>query len=181
MTSKALDRTLAEARGARLVTQSGTELSLRPVTVDDGVRIAALFEDLGPDGLRFRFLSGMAHMTFDHVMQLIEVDHRHTEHLLAFAAEDRERPVASLLIAADPAMESGDVAVAVRQAWRGRGAGYALLRHAVELARERGLRVLRSVESRVNHDAVEVERALGFTVRAFEGEPALVVVEKTLA
>lgn len=42
-------------------------------------------------------------------------------------------------------------------------------------------RRLRCIESSAHHEALEVERALGFHVRAAEGEPGLMVVEADLA
>ncbi len=179
LTGAPLDRTLSEDLGVRVQTRTGIELALRPVRVDDGLAVAALFDNLGPEGLLFRFLSGMTHMNADRVAELIEVDHRHVEHLLAFAA-DRTAPVASLMIAADAAMDNAEVAIAVAQDWRGKGIGYALLHHAVELARERGIRVLRAVESRASHDAIEVERTLGFVGRPYPEDPTLIVLEARL-
>ena len=37
------------------------------------------------------------------------------------------------------------------------------------------------IESSAHHEALKVERALGFRVRAAEGEPGLMVVEADLA
>jgi len=177
--STMLDRTLAETAGLTVPTRSGGDLTLRPVRPDDGALVADLFDRLGPDGLRFRFLTGMQHPRPSQVASLIEVDHRHKEHLLAFAGDPRSA-VASLLIAADPEMEGGEVAIAVAEDWRGKGLGHALLKHATDLARERGLTTIRSVESRACHDAIEVERTLGFTARSYDGDATLVVLEMKL-
>ena len=85
------------------------------------------------------------------------------------------------LVIADPGMDAAEVAIAVASNWKGHGIGWALLRHASDLAFIRGVKKLRSVESRANHDALEVERTLGFRARQMEGEPDLLLVEADLA
>ena len=179
MTSQSLDSTLSEAQGLTLVTRDGLVLKLRPVSSADAQAVSVFFDSLTPDDMRFRFLSAGKHLLTEQLVAMVEVDHRHREHLLAYDATS-SRLVASLMIVADEQMEVAEVAIAVCQAYKSRGIGWTLLRHATELARERGVRRLRSIESRANHKAIEVERALGFTTRDYDGDPAQVLVEAEL-
>lgn len=179
MTSHSLDTTLSEAAGVTLATRSGLVLKLRPVSTADAGIIAGLFGRLSPADLRFRFLSGQSHVSHDQLAMMIAVDHRHTEHLLAFDSESGEL-VGSLMLVADEHMETAEVAIAVAPEFKGRGIGWTLLKHAADLARERGVRHLRSIESRANHQAIEVERALGFHASDYDGDATLVLVEAEL-
>lgn len=179
MTSRSLDTTLSEAGGVMLTTRDGLVLKLRPVSTDDTSIVAALFDGLSPEDMRFRFLSAQRHVSAGQLAALVGVDHRHSEHLLAFDTATSQL-VASLMIVADEHLEAAEVAIAVSPACKGHGIGWTLLRHAADLARERGVRWLRSIESRANHQAIEVERALGFSTRAYEGDATLVVVEAEL-
>jgi acetyltransferase len=180
VTSQSLDLSLSEAEGVTLKTRDGHGLRLRPVTPDDTAAVAAFFDGLTPEDMRFRFLSGRRQLSPDQLAAMVGVDHRHSEHLLAFD-DATSRLVASLMIVADPHMEAAEVAIAVSPQFKGCGIGWALLKHAAELARERGLRRLRSIESRANHQAIEVERALGFKTCAYDGDATLVLVEAELA
>lgn len=180
MTSSSLDPTLADQSGITLSTRSGTTLRLRPVTMDDGPLVADLFARLSPENLRFRFLDSRPQPTPGDIAAMIGVDHRHTEHVLAFD-EGTGQVVASMMLVADERMESAEVAIAVADDARGRGIGWSLLKHAADLARARGIKLLRSVESSANHDALEVEHALGFSARVYDGEPGMVIVEADLA
>lgn len=180
MSLNALDATLAEQPGRIVKTRSGMELRLRPVAPEDVLLLAGLFDRISPDHMRFRFLDTHALPDVGQVIAMAEVDHRHTEHLLAFDQASGQL-VASVMLVADDRMEAAEVAIAVAEAQRGRGVGYALLNHALQLARERGIRWLRSIESRNHHDALEVEQTLGFRCRAVDGEPSLVMVEADLA
>lgn len=179
MTSHSLDTTLSEAAGVTLATRDGLVLRLRPVSTADTGAVAALFARLSPVDLRFRFLSGQSHVSDDQLAMMIAVDHRHSEHLLAFEGGSGEL-VASLMLVADEHMETAEVAIAVAPEFKGRGIGWTLLKHAAELARERGVRRLRSIESRANHQAIEVERALGFHAGDYDGDSTLVLVEAEL-
>lgn len=176
MTEKSLDLTLSEADGTSIVTRDGTELRLRPVTVDDAPLLDRFFDGLAPDDMRFRFLSAQPHLSSAQLAAMIDVDHRHREHLLAFES-NRNELVASVLIAADDKFEVAEVAIAIIPAYKGRGVGWSLLNHAVDLAKRRGVKRLRSIESRANRDAIEVERTLGFTSTVYEGDATLALLE----
>jgi acetyltransferase len=55
--------------------------------------------------------------------------------------------------------------------------GWSLLNHAVDLAKKRGVKRLRSIESRANREAIDVERTLGFTSSDYEGDATLALLE----
>jgi acetyltransferase len=179
MTGRALDPTLSEPGGFTFHTRSGLILKVRPVDTDDAPALAAFFERLSPEDMRFRFLSGREHLSAAQLAEMIDVDHRHNEHLLAFDTQT-DQLVASLQIAADEHMEVAEAAIAVARDFKGKGIGWALLKHAAELARERGIRRLCSIESRANHQAIEVERALGFRTSDYDGDATLTLVEAEL-
>mgnify|MGYP000276396968 CR=1 FL=1 len=173
------DPTLSEAIEAHLLTRGGIELRVRPVTENDADIVNRFFDNLTDDDMMFRFLSGQPHLSSAQLAAMIGVDHRHREHLLAFDVETGKL-VASLLIAADEAFVSAEVAIAVAPAYKTRGVGWTLLHHAVELARSRGLKTLRSIESRANRGAMEVERTLGFRASDYDGDATLALLELDL-
>lgn len=179
MTTHSLDLTLSEPGAITLATRSGLVIDLRPATLDDTAALAALFASISPEEMRFRFLDSRKRLSAEQVAELIPVDRRHNEHLLAFDVATG-RLVASLMIAADPHMDAAEAAIVVAPDSKGRGLGWTLLKHAAELARERGLHRLCSIESRDNFKALEVERALGFSTRDYNGDPTLVLVEAML-
>ena len=149
------------------------------VAESDADIVNHFFDGLTADDMQFRFLSGQSHLSSAQLAAMIGVDHRHREHLLAFDTATSEL-VASLLIAADEAFVTAEVAISVAPAYKTRGVGWTLLNHAVDLARARGLTTLRSIESRANHQAIELEREMGFTARPLDDDPGLVVLEARL-
>lgn len=179
MTSHALDPTLSEPGSHTLTTRDGLTVRLRPVTHDDTALLFELFSSLDPEDLRYRFLGGGNHISALQLAAMTEVDHRHCEHLLAFDTMT-SMLVASTLIATDYRMDCAEIAIVVHRDFKGRGLGWSLLMHAAELARARGVRRVRSIESRANYQAIEVEQAQGFTASPCQGDPGLVVLEARL-
>lgn len=177
--ANAPDRTLSDAGEIHLLTRNGVELRVRPVAESDTDIVKRFFDSLTPDDMMFRFLSGQSHLSSAQLAAMIEVDHRHREHLLAFDA-DTGSLAASLLIAADEAFVSAEVAIAVAPGYKTRGVGWTLLSHAVDLGRSRGLKTLRSIESRSNRGAMEVERTLGFHASDYDGDATLALLELDL-
>lgn len=179
MTSTCLQPTLAEPIGRYLRTRSGQCLRLRPASVSDGRLLAEFFAGLSSEDLRFRFLHARKRPAPAEIATLLNVDHRRSEHLLAFDTATGKL-AASLMILADESLKTAEVAIAVAEEFRARGVGWTLLKHAADLARERGLKRLSSVEDIANYDALAVEHALGFRSRALNSVPGLVLVEADL-
>lgn len=175
-----LDRTLAEDRGGYLRTRSGNCIRLRSVLPTDGPMLAEFLSHLSPDDFRFRFLDSRRLPTARDIAGLIEADHRRNEHVLAFDTATGHL-VGSLMLTADLVMDRAEVAIAVASDRKGLGIGWALLRHASDLAFIRGVKKLYSIESRSNHDALEVEQALGFNARPFGEDTDLLLLEASLA
>lgn len=174
------DRTLKQGDERDLCTRSGITLHLRSATLEDATHLQRLFSHLDENELGFRFLSGMDRFKPHQIVEMLAIDHRSAEHLLAFA-DQREEPVASLLIGSDCAMRLAEVAIVVDRDWHDKGIGSTLLRHAVALARERGFNAIRSIECVANTAALDVERAAGFVVRPYGSASGLMFAEARLA
>lgn len=174
------DRTLKQSDVPALRTRTGLTLHLRSATMEDALHLERLLSHLGENELGFRFLSGTSRLKPHQIVEMLAIDHRRAEHQLAFVDAKCE-PAASLLVGSDNAMELVEVAIIVDRDWHDRGIGSTLLRHAVGLARERGFKVIRSIESVANRAALHVERAAGFVVQPYGSASGLVFAEARLA
>ncbi|MCG2841389.1 GNAT family N-acetyltransferase [Sandaracinobacter sp. RS1-74] len=158
----------------RLVTRTGLEFEVRPATEADDALVKQLFRAVSPEDRRFRFLTAREELSDAQVEPITHVDHWRTESFLAFA--DGEA-VATGMLACDKAMETGEVAISIREDRKGRGIGWTLLEFIAGEARRRGVKKLISIESRDNHSAIELEREMGFKARPLADDPTLVVLE----
>ena len=84
------------------------------------------------------------------------------------------------MLACDDAMEIGEVAIAIRSDYKGKGISWDLLAHIAAYAKAKGLTTIQSIESRDNHAAIDMERQMGFVASPYPDDPVLVLVQRHL-
>lgn len=166
---------------ATLTTLGGLRLNIRPASPEDEATVRAFFAELGPDDLRFRFLSPMPRVCESLYETLLCVDHVRTEDYLVFVEEGGEdRMVASAMLSCDPGTMIAEVAISVHPAYRNKGIGWSLLDFIAREAGQRGMEVLQSIECPDNRGALDVEKDQGFEIGFYPGDPTLSLVSKRL-
>lgn len=165
--------------GRILTTRSGFHFWVRPIRAADEAALGEFFTHVADEDLRFRFLSAVPRVGHDLLAFLTDVDHDRTENFLAFEA-DGTTVIATAMLAADPGLERAEVALAVRADYKQRGISWTLLEHVARAARAKGIKKLESIESRDNHQAIELEREMGFAAAGYPGDSTLVLLEADL-
>lgn len=164
----------------QLTTRSGVRLNVRPAAPEDEALLTEFFGRVDPEDLRFRFLSAVKQPGHDLIAPLVRIDHTTTENFLAFG-EDGRTLLATAMIAADPALERAEVAIAIGAKSKRQGIGWTLLDYVARYAAARGIKVLESIEARDNREAIGLEQEMGFTATAYPGDATLVLLRKQLA
>lgn len=162
-----------------LTTRTGFRFHVRPARPEDEASLAEFFIHVTADDLRFRFLSSIKTVGHDRLAAMTRFDHRRTENFLAFA-DGNPAIIATAMLACDDALETGEVAIAIRSEDKHKGVSWELLGHLTGYAEAKGLKTLESVESRENHAAIELEEELGFTTQSYPGDSSLVLVRRQL-
>jgi N-acetylglutamate synthase-like GNAT family acetyltransferase len=162
-----------------LSTRTGFQFCVRPARPNDEAIVAEFFTHVTHEDLRFRFLSGLNVVPPQQITALTHVDHRQTENFLAFTA-DGATMIATAMLACDDAFEHGEVALAIRGDQKHKGVSWEMLAHVARHAEALGVHTLESIESRDNRAAIELERNMGFTTRAYPGDATLLLVSRTL-
>ena len=160
-----------------LVTRSGIGLHVRPACPEDEPLLATFFAHVTPRDLRFRFLCGIREVSHERLVAMTQVDHRLTESFLALVDGGKTVAGAAMLVC-DAAMDTAEVAISVREGYKHQGVAWELLRHIARCAEAKGIRVLESIESRENHEAIELEREQGFIVGPYPDDATLVLIRK---
>ena len=161
-----------------LTTRSCFVFTVRQAAATDEFALKEFFTHVANDDLRFRFLSGQRTVSPDQLAMMLRND-RQTANFLAFATDGTL--IATAMLTCDAGLTRGEVAIAIRADYKGRGVGWELLEHVAHYAEASGIATLESVESRENHAAIELEREMGFTVTSCPGDATLVVVQRQLA
>ena len=162
-----------------ITTRTGLVLHVRPARPADEAALADFFAHVTPEDLRFRFLGSVRTVSHDRLVAMTSVDHKKTESFLAFA-EDGKTIIGAAMLACDDAMEKGEVAISVRAEDKHKGVGWELLRHISQYAEVKGVGTLESVESRQNHEAIDLEREQGFVAESHPDDSTLVLIRKQL-
>lgn len=179
MPSPSPEQSNLQAGETSLTTGTGLRLRVRPAGGADEGALESFFEHVTLEDLRFRFLSAVQHVGHDQIAAMLRSDRERTRTFLAF--EESGALVGVATLATDAQGETAEVAVSVHRDFKAHGIGWSLLRLVAQIARANGILHLQSIESRDNHAAIEVERDLGFTARAYPGDPTLILVEADLA
>ncbi len=168
-----------DAWSGDLTTRAGLVFQVRPVSPDDEAPLAEFFAHVTPEDLRFRFLGGVREVSQERLVAMTHVDHRLTENFLALSDEGKTI-VGTAMLACDASMDKGEVAISVRADYKHKGIAWELLRHIARYAEAKGVKVLESIESRENHEAIELEREQGFVAESYPDDPALILIRKQL-
>lgn len=164
----------------KLTTRTGFEFDVRPTQASDEAALADFFTHVEKDDLRFRFLSGVSTVGHHLLAMMTDVDHDRTENILAFDADDKTI-IASAMLAADADGKRAEVAMAIRQDYKLKGISWTLLEHITRIAKAKGIQTLGSIEARNHHEAIEMEREMGFKGFAMPGDATLIVLRADLS
>lgn len=155
--------------------RDGSRVLIRPMSKQDAALERAFIERLSPTSRGYRFL-GQIKPTHDVIRQLTDIDYRRDMAFVALrheAREKREIGVSRFCLSDDEA--SCECAVTVSDEWQGRGLGHLLMRHLIEVARQRGIKRMFSIDSAANQQMRDLAASLGFERRVDHDYPSEVV------
>lgn len=153
----------------------GTRVLIRPIEKEDAPLERAFIERLSPESRRHRFL-GQMKSSDDMIRRLTDIDYRRDMAFIALrheAGEKKEIGVSRFYLSEDGT--GCECAVAVSDEWQGRGLGYLLMRHLIEVARKRGIKRMFSIDSADNEQMRKLAASLGFERRVEHGYPSEVI------
>ncbi len=156
-------------------------VQIRPIDVTDAALIREFVQSLSPETRYLRFMSPLKELSAQMVDRLTRVDHRRDAALIGIVnAGGADRVVGVARYAANDDGESCDFAIVVADDWQGRGLGSRLLTLLVDMASERGLRLIGGDVLAINEPMKVFAKANGFTLSRSHEDPTLVRVERRL-
>ncbi|MDX8443556.1 GNAT family N-acetyltransferase [Mesorhizobium australafricanum] len=161
-----------------LTTHTGFRFEVRRANPEDEPLVAEFFTHVTPEDLRFRFLGAVREVSHERLVAMTRSDDPHIHNFLALSTDGM--PIAVATLAADPADRRGEVAICIREDRKHLGVGWEFLGYIARYADDHGIEAIKSIESRENRAAIEVERDMGFTVTTDSDDPTLVLVQRKL-
>ena len=175
--TEAVERGIETGPCDELTTRTGLKLRVRPAAPGDKGALAQLFDEVSSEDRRFRFLSAVRRVDDDMLRRLTEVDHDRTEDFLAF---DGDRLIASAMLAADGEGKRAEVAISIDAEYKNRGIGWTLLDYVARYAASKGVKLIESIESLANVEAITLEREMGFEATPYPGDSTLVLLQRRI-
>lgn len=143
--------------------RDGSHVCVRPLRESDKDLERRFIEDLSPESRRFRFLATIGSPDAALLRQLTEGDPARDVAFVALVgtgADEREVGVSRYSVGADGV--SSECAVVVSDDWHHRGVATLLMTHLIEVARQRGIASMYSIDAADNEPMRELAGFLGF-------------------
>jgi len=156
--------------------RDGTSVLIRPISAADVDIEREFIEQLSPQSRRYRFLGEIATPGSALLDRLTHPDPGHEAAFIALVADGaHKREIGVARFSADKDDRSCECAVAVADEWQGKGLASLLMRHLIEIARQRGYGRMYSIDARANEGMHELAEFLGFERRADPDDATQVV------
>jgi acetyltransferase len=152
-------------------------VQMRPVRPEDEPAVIELFDHMSPDDLRLRFFAPIRHLSHALAARLTQIDY---DREMALLALQNGVAVGIAHFYTDPDRQRAEYAIAVRTDQKGRGIGYLLLTHLIDIARQWGIGELVGEVLRENERMLQMCHTLGFRVTSDPEDGAVLLVHKPL-
>jgi len=159
----------------------GTEVTLRSLRVEDADLERELFAHLSAESRYKRFMIAMRELPQDKLRALTNVDGvRHVAFIATMERQGREAPLGIARYVVSPTGSDCEFAIAVDDAWQGRGLAGILMSALIDAARAAGLARMDGDVLAANHRMLRFVRQLGFHLRHNPDDPQVVRAERAL-
>jgi N-acetylglutamate synthase-like GNAT family acetyltransferase len=145
----------------RVVLRDGSSVVIRPLAAGDEAAIASWFAGLAAETRYARFFAFLEQLNHRTQSELARVDHVNHEAIEAVAPDGTTIGIARYIRVGKPT--SAEVAVAVADAWRGRGIAGMLLERVAAKACAAGIEQLMAICLATNHTVIRLLSRLGPT------------------
>jgi len=150
-------------REATIVLRDGSTLTIRPVRVADAADLARFYSDLSLESRVFRFFAAVANADRS-IQRMVNVDYTSSYGLVAVAGAKPQIVGHAMYVEIGP--RTAEMALAVADAYQGRGLGTMLLGQLAEAAAAAGIEMFEAVVRPENHRMLQMLRESGFPVHA---------------
>jgi acetyl coenzyme A synthetase (ADP forming)-like protein len=169
----AVPATYPAHRKATVVLRDGSTLTTRPIRAGDSAELGRFYSTLSLESRVFRFFAAVVNADSS-LERFVNVDYTSSYGLVALAGAKAEVVGHAMYVETEPG--KAELALAVADAYQGRGLGTILLGQLAEAAAASGLDVLEAMVRPENHGMLQLLRESGFPVQT-RSEPGEVHAE----
>jgi acetyltransferase len=163
------------AEWARIgTTRDNATYRIRPICADDAARERAFLLGLSPESRYTRMMYAMGEPPPELVDRFVHVDYHHNMAFVAVIGEGDEERIIGVARYAANGEKGYEFAIAIADAWQGRGIAATLSRLLFDYARIEGIHAIYADILASNYRMIEFARWLGMTVR-FSPEAGMIL------
>lgn len=160
----------------------GRRITVRPIRPEDAAMEQAFVRGLSDESRYFRFANALHELSERMLVRFTQIDYDREMALVAVLHDDgRDEQIAVARYVIDADGVDCEFALAVADAWQGRGIGGRLLVALMEVARARGLRSMLGYVLGQNTRMLHLMTRLGFDVMSDPDDSAMRIVVRRLA
>ncbi|MDB5925107.1 MAG: hypothetical protein JWN13_4043 [Betaproteobacteria bacterium] len=142
--------------------RDGTRILIRPIRKEDAMLERAFLERLSPESRSYRFL-GQIQVNDDLIRRMTDLDYERDMAFIALRHDSGEKKeIGVSRFCTGDGGENCECAVTISDEWQGKGLGKLLMRHLIEVARQRGIKRMVSIDMAGNVAMHRLAESLGF-------------------
>src|ERR1700687_211440 len=150
-------------REATVVLRDGSTVTVRPIRSEDAAGLALFYQDLSLESRVFRFFAAVANADAS-IQRMVDVDYVSSYGLIALAGTKAQIVGHAMYVQIEP--RKAEMALAVADAYQGRGLGTILLGQLADAAGRAALETFDAMVRPENHRMLQMLRESGFPVHA---------------
>ncbi len=157
--------------------KDGVAIILRPIKPEDEALLFDLFKSFSEETMRFRFFQVIRELSHNLLTRYCNIDYNREIAMVAETKEgDKKRIIGVVRLILQPERKSGEFAVAVGDAWQGRGLGSKLMDCIIEIGKDLKLETIGGDVLSTNLKMLRLCSKKGFTTEPVDEE----IVKATL-
>jgi RimJ/RimL family protein N-acetyltransferase len=157
--------------------RDGSRVTVRPINHADASRFAEMYERLGEESRRHRFVVAPPTLSAEDLRYLTDVDHRRHDALIALDPETGALVGEARYVCLRDQPKAAEVAALVAEDWRGRGLATTLLTELSNRARENGLERYVALVSPDNEIVLDALEGIGARHKGTDGDQVELEIE----
>lgn len=166
----------------QIVLQDGTPLTIRPIRPSDMDMEKAFVKKLSDYSRYYRFMQPIRELSPDMLEQFTHPDYDREMALIAISNGDgKEEEIGVARYVKYPDCHRCEFAIAVADAWHGKGVGTALMHELISVARSAGLDFMEGFVLTTNQPMLKLVKFLGFSSTMNKEDPTQLIVWKDLS
>ncbi|MEA1921115.1 MAG: GNAT family N-acetyltransferase [Pseudomonadota bacterium] len=149
--------------------RDGRKLLIRPIRPEDEELHHELFSSLSRQTNYFRFFSFRRHLTHEQAARFTQIDYDREMAIIALLEENnRTRSIGVNRLSYQPRLDQHEFAIVVADEFQGSGVGAILMKHLLEIAKDRKIKQIFGIVLAENQKMINFCRSFGFEVESQE-------------